>query len=139
MNFPKMFTKLIIQRKPNERLFDEIIGCEAIKRLFRMALDSAEPVHILISGAPASAKTLFLQPLMKLRDSYFVDGSNTTKSGMIDYIFHNKPKYYHHYSHYHNIYKNITKNQRRATNLINDKERAVCWSVRCQPGECIWC
>jgi hypothetical protein len=88
-----MFTKLIIQRKPNERLFDEIIGCEDIKRLFRMALDPAEPVHILLSGAPASAKTLFLQALMKLRDSYFVDGSNTTKSGMIDYIFHNKPKY----------------------------------------------
>jgi Holliday junction DNA helicase RuvB len=30
---------------------------------------------------------------MTLKDSYFVDGSNTTKSGMIDYIFDNKPKY----------------------------------------------
>jgi hypothetical protein len=58
-----------------------------------MALDSAEPVHILLSGPPASAKTLFLQALMKLKDSYFVDGSNTTKSGMIDYIFGNRPKY----------------------------------------------
>jgi Holliday junction DNA helicase RuvB len=58
-----------------------------------MALDSAEPVHILLSGAPASAKTLFLESLMTLKDSYFVDGSNTTKSGMIDYIFDNKPKY----------------------------------------------
>jgi len=58
-----------------------------------MALDSAEPVHILLSGAPASAKTLFLQTLMTLKDSYFVDGSNTTKSGMIDYIFDNEPKY----------------------------------------------
>jgi holliday junction DNA helicase RuvB len=93
MNFSKMFTRLIIQRKPNEELFfDEIIGCEDIKRLFRMALNSAEPVHILLSGPPASAKTL-LQALMILKDSYFVDGSNTTKSGMIDYIFDNKPKY----------------------------------------------
>ena len=25
--------------------------------------------------------------------SYFIDGSNTTKAGMIDYIFENKPKY----------------------------------------------
>jgi MoxR-like ATPase len=59
----------------------------------RMALGSTEPVHILLSGQPASAKTLFLQSLMPLKDSYFVDGSNTTKSGMIDYIFDNKPKY----------------------------------------------
>lgn len=91
-----MFARLIVERNPsqaNDRLFDTIIGCEDIKRLFRMALDSAEPVHILLSGAPASAKTLFLQALMTLKDSYFVDGSNTTKSGMIDYIFDNKPKY----------------------------------------------
>jgi Holliday junction DNA helicase RuvB len=88
-----MFAKLVIERKPNERIFDQIIGYEDIKRLFKMALDSAEPVHILLSGAPASAKTLFLQSLMTLKDSYFVDGSNTTKSGMIDYIFDNKPKY----------------------------------------------
>jgi MoxR-like ATPase len=53
----------------------------------------AEPVHILLSGGLASAKTLFLQSLMTLKDSYFVDGSNITKSGMIDYIFYNEPKY----------------------------------------------
>jgi Holliday junction DNA helicase RuvB len=58
-----------------------------------MALDSAEPVHILLSGPPASAKTLFLQSLMTLKDSYFVDGSNASKSGMIDYIFGNEPRY----------------------------------------------
>ena len=88
-----MFTNLMIQRKPHDRFFDEIIGCEDIKRLFRMALDSAQPVHVLLSGPPASAKTLFLQSLMTLKDSYFVDGSNASKSGMIEYIFDNKPKY----------------------------------------------
>jgi MoxR-like ATPase len=30
---------------------------------------------------------------MNLSNSYFVDGSNTTKSGMIDYQFENKPNY----------------------------------------------
>jgi hypothetical protein len=60
MNFSKMFAKLLVERKQNEELFfDEIICCEDIKRLFRMALDSpAEPVHILLSGPPASAKTI---------------------------------------------------------------------------------
>jgi holliday junction DNA helicase RuvB len=30
---------------------------------------------------------------MKLHNSYFIDGGNSTKSGIIDYIFANKPKY----------------------------------------------
>jgi Holliday junction DNA helicase RuvB len=30
---------------------------------------------------------------MKLQNSYFVDGGNTTKSGLTDFIFFNKPKY----------------------------------------------
>jgi Holliday junction DNA helicase RuvB len=36
---------------------------------------------------------MFLQALMKLNSSYFIDGGNSSKAGMIDYIFHNKPKY----------------------------------------------
>jgi len=56
-----------------------------------MSLDSKEPVSILLSGPPASAKTMFLEALMKLNCSYFIDGGNTTKTGMIDYIFDNKP------------------------------------------------
>jgi replication-associated recombination protein RarA len=50
-------------------------------------------VSILLSGPPASAKTLFLKSHMKLQDSHFIDCSNATKSGVIDYIFDNKPKY----------------------------------------------
>jgi MoxR-like ATPase len=30
---------------------------------------------------------------MKLQDSYFIDCSNATKSGVVDCIFDNKPKY----------------------------------------------
>jgi holliday junction DNA helicase RuvB len=58
-----------------------------------MALESIHPTSILLSGPPASAKTLFLQCLMKLNDSYFIDCSNATKSGLVDYIFDHKPKY----------------------------------------------
>ena len=38
---------------------------------------------------------MFLQSLMtKLsNNSYFVDGGNTTKAGMVDYLFENRPKY----------------------------------------------
>jgi holliday junction DNA helicase RuvB len=87
-----MFTKLI-ERKSNDDPFNQIIGYEDVKRLFRMALNSAkEPVHILLVGPPASAKTMFLQSFMKLHNSHFIDGGNSTKSGVIDYIFTSKPK-----------------------------------------------
>src|SRR5215204_3875153 len=58
-----------------------------------MALESNHTCSILLTGPPASAKTLFLQSLMKLKDSYFIDCSNATKSGIVDYVFEQKPKY----------------------------------------------
>ena len=30
---------------------------------------------------------------MKLKDSYFIDCSNATKSGIVEYVFEHKPKY----------------------------------------------
>ena len=66
-----------------------MVGHDNIKRLFEMALQSEEQLHILLSDPPCSAKTMFLQSLTKLSNSYFVDGVNTTKSGMMDYLFEN--------------------------------------------------
>ena len=76
-----------------DRLFDKIYGHDDTKKLFRMALESNHSCSILLTGPPASAKTLFLQSLMKLKESYFIDCSNATKSGVVDFIFENKPKY----------------------------------------------
>jgi len=45
------------------------------------------------AGPPASAKTMFLESLSKLKSSYFVDGASTTKSGRIDCLFVNNTKY----------------------------------------------
>jgi replication-associated recombination protein RarA len=59
-----------------------------------MVLESNDhTASILLLGPPVSAKTLFLQCLMKLHYSYFIDCSNATKSGVVDCIFDNKPKY----------------------------------------------
>jgi replication-associated recombination protein RarA len=76
-----------------DKLFADIHGCDDIKKLFRMALESDHNCSILLIGPPATAKTLFLQSLMKLKDSCFIDCSNATKSGIVDYIFEHKPKY----------------------------------------------
>jgi Holliday junction DNA helicase RuvB len=91
MNICKLFSK--ITETKTSPLFKGIIGYDNVKRLVRMALDSDEQSHILLSGPPASAKTMFLESLSKLKSSYFVDGTSTTKAGLIDCLFLNNPKY----------------------------------------------
>jgi replication-associated recombination protein RarA len=90
-----LFSSSTCSTNTKDKLFENIYGYDNVKRLFRMALESDDhtTTSILLSDPPASAKTLFLQSLMKLQDSYFIDCSNATKSGLVDYIFDNKPKY----------------------------------------------
>lgn len=77
----------------SEQLFDSIIGYNDIKRLFNLSFSSEKPVHILLVGPPASAKTLFMLSCMKLERSYYTLGSHSTKSGMMDYLFQKRPRY----------------------------------------------
>jgi Holliday junction DNA helicase RuvB len=81
------------QKADRGEMFDGIIGYDDVKRLFKMSLSSDKPVHILLVGPPASAKTLFMLECMKLERSYFTLGSHSTKSGMIDYLFEKRPRY----------------------------------------------
>jgi Holliday junction resolvasome RuvABC ATP-dependent DNA helicase subunit len=76
-----------------EVLFDSIVGYSDVKKLFQMSLSSGKPVHILLVGPPASAKTLFMLECMRLERSYFTLGSHSTKSGMIDYLFDKRPRF----------------------------------------------
>src|SRR5919107_3089368 len=76
-----------------EPLFDSIVGYSDVKRLFQLSFSSDKPVHILLVGPPASAKTLFMLECMRLERSYFTLGSHSTKSGMIDYLFDKRPRY----------------------------------------------
>jgi replication-associated recombination protein RarA len=76
-----------------EPLFESVVGYSDIKKLFQMSLSSDKPVHILLVGPPASAKTLFMLECMRLERSYFTLGSQSTKSGMIDYLFDKRPRY----------------------------------------------
>jgi Holliday junction DNA helicase RuvB len=81
------------QKAEKGEMFDSIIGYDDVKRLFQMSLSSDKPVHILLVGPPASAKTLFMLECMKLERSYFTLGSHSTKSGMVDYLFEKRPRY----------------------------------------------
>ena len=92
MNFQRVFGMLT--KSQDDTMFEDIVGYDHIKRLFKMALESDSTTHILLSGPPATAKTMFLMSLLKhLKNSYFVDGGNGTKAGMIDYLFENQPRY----------------------------------------------
>jgi holliday junction DNA helicase RuvB len=100
MGFLKnILTELFCDLIPNNtsakshRFFEDIVGYDDIKELFVRALSADKPVHILLCGPPASAKSLFMQQFMKLNDSYFTLGSNSTKSGMVDALFEKRPRY----------------------------------------------
>lgn len=55
---------------------------------------SKKPCHILLTGKPGCAKTMFLTEIMKsLKDSYFVVGSNATKAGLVNQLFKRQPKF----------------------------------------------
>ena len=58
-----------------------------------LSFDSDKPVHILLVGPPASAKTLFMLECIKLERSFFTLGSHSTKTGMIDYLFEKRPRF----------------------------------------------
>jgi len=76
-----------------EDLFNVIVGYQKVKELFRDALNSERPCHILLVGPPASAKSMFLLELDRLPNSHFALGGQTSKVGIADEMFSYNPKY----------------------------------------------
>ena len=50
----------IIIRDTKHSLFDDVIGYEDVKDVFERAVKAERPVHLLLCGPPASAKSLFM-------------------------------------------------------------------------------
>src|SRR6266498_3102100 len=74
--------------------FENILGNDDIKLILNRAILSERPVHILMIGRPGCAKTMFLIEMMRrLKNSYFIVGSNTTKAGLVNQLFEKEPKY----------------------------------------------
>ena len=76
-----------------EDLFQFIVGHKDIKELLWRAIHSEQPIHILLTGVPSSAKSLFLEELRRLPKSTFVLGSGLSKAGLYDILFDEQPKY----------------------------------------------
>lgn len=74
-------------------LLNIIVNHKHKKQIVRRSLDADKPVHILLWGSIASAKTLFLEELARLPHSRFVLGSSLTKAGIFEVLFNERPRY----------------------------------------------
>jgi Cdc6-like AAA superfamily ATPase len=110
--------KPIIIRNTKRSLFDNIIGFDDVKSLFEMAIKAERPVHLLLCGPPASGKSLFMSSLTNLERSYYAVGSSSTKSGIFDYLFECRPRYF--------IIDELEKmNKKDQTSLLNLMESGI--------------
>jgi Holliday junction DNA helicase RuvB len=74
--------------KQKQKLFDDIIGYDDLKELFTKCLVAKDSFNILLSGPPASSKTIFLLSIQKeISNSCFMDAANASGPGLVDYLF----------------------------------------------------
>jgi Holliday junction DNA helicase RuvB len=91
MNLPKL--RHLWQFKHKE-LFSEISGHDDIKWLLTSALNSEQPVHILLVGKLGLGKTRFIEAIEReYEDSYMTLGLGATGAGMINACFERQPRY----------------------------------------------
>ncbi len=74
-------------------LFNSIVGYPDVKTLIRYALEAEKPAHLLLSGPPASAKTMFLLELRRLPQSYYALAATLTAAGLADILFVYEPRF----------------------------------------------
>jgi Holliday junction DNA helicase RuvB len=77
-----------------DALFEDIIGHDDIKELLRASLLAEKPVHVLLTGPPALAKTLFLWDIERAggEKAIWLVGSATSKAGLWDLVAERQPK-----------------------------------------------
>lgn len=76
-----------------EDIFQDIVGHEKIKKLLRAVVLAPRPVHVLLSGPPALAKSLFLLELERVLGSraHWILGSAVSKAGLQEMLLESRP------------------------------------------------
>jgi replication-associated recombination protein RarA len=68
--------------------FDEIVGYDDLKELLIKCIAVKVSCNVLLSGPPASSKTIFLLSIQKeVSNACFIDATNTSGPGLVDYLF----------------------------------------------------
>lgn len=75
-------------------IFEDIIGHDEIKELLKASLLAERPVHVLLAGPPALAKTLFLWDIERAggERAIWLVGSATSKAGLWDLVAERQPR-----------------------------------------------
>ena len=75
-------------------IFEDIIGHNEVKELLRACLTADKSVHILLTGPPALAKTLFLWDIERIGGemAVWLVGSAISKAGLWDLVADRQPK-----------------------------------------------
>ena len=70
--------------------FDDVVGHDDLKKLLTKCIAMTEGCNILLSGPPASSKTVFLLSIQKeVSNACFIDAANASGPGLVDYLFDN--------------------------------------------------
>ncbi len=70
-------------------LFDLIEGYEQVKEVLLRAIRAVDPVHVLLVGPPATAKSMFLSELGRLPGARYAIGGSTSRAGIVEYLINN--------------------------------------------------
>ena len=78
----------------SDDIFYDIIGHEEAKELLKACLLAEKPVHVLLAGPPALAKTLFLWDIEQAagEKAVWLVGSATSKAGLWDLVAERQPQ-----------------------------------------------
>ncbi len=76
-----------------DEMFEDVIGHDDIKELLTAVLLAEKPVHVLLAGPPALAKTMFLLELRRLPQSYYALAATLTAAGLADILFVYEPRF----------------------------------------------
>lgn len=74
-------------------VFDAIIGYDAVKRRILLALGAKTPVHVLLTGPPSTAKSLFLEAFAQLPGARLTYGDAASKAGLRRFVMEEHPQY----------------------------------------------
>ncbi len=78
----------------SDDLFEDIIGHDDTKALLTACMLTDKPVHVLLAGPPALAKTLFLWDIERAlgEKAIWLVGSATSKAGLWDLVAERQPQ-----------------------------------------------
>jgi len=73
-------------------LFSVIEGYDDVKRLLWLTIKAEKPVHVLMTGPPGTAKTMFMLELSRIHGATYVLGSRSSKAGLSSLLIEKMPR-----------------------------------------------